>query len=100
MRISDWSSDVCSSDLLALMECLDAETRELRYVLCAVGRDGEDYVFTPFGHLAPGNPFNAYLPPAGGGGFAETEREGGREGASRCGRERAPIGLTSSRHPG
>src|SRR3546814_19800660 len=65
MRISDWSSDVCSSDLLALMECLDAETRELRYVLCAVGRDGEDYVFTPFGHLAPGNPFNAYLPPAG-----------------------------------
>ncbi len=25
---------------LALMECLDAATRETRYVLCAVGRDG------------------------------------------------------------
>lgn len=61
------------NDDLALMECLDAETRELRYVLCAVGRDGEDYVFTPFGHLAPGNPFDAYLPPADGDGFAETE---------------------------
>ena len=54
---------------LALMECLDAATREPRYVLCAVGRDGSEYVFTPFGHLAPGNPFEAYLPPADGGGF-------------------------------
>jgi hypothetical protein len=61
------------NDDLALMECLDAETRELRYVLWAVGRDGEDYVFTPFGHLAPVNPFDAYLPPVDGGGFAETE---------------------------
>ncbi|MBB4402997.1 DUF6117 family protein [Agrobacterium radiobacter] len=37
---------------LALMECLDARTREPRYVLCAVGHDGTDRVFTPFGHLA------------------------------------------------
>jgi hypothetical protein len=37
---------------LALMECLDAVTREPRYVLCAVGRaDNGDYVMTPFGHL-------------------------------------------------
>lgn len=48
---------------LALMECLDAATREPRYVLCAVGRNGGDYVFTPFGHLAEGNPYDAYLPP-------------------------------------
>ncbi|GGB12827.1 hypothetical protein GCM10011491_45770 [Brucella endophytica] len=48
---------------LALMECLDAATGEPRYVLCAVGRDGDDYVFTPFGHLADGNPYDAYLPP-------------------------------------
>ena len=54
---------------LALMECLDATTREPRYVLCAVGRDGSEYVFTPFGHLAPNNPFEAYLPPTDGGGF-------------------------------
>jgi hypothetical protein len=48
---------------LALMECLDARTREPRYVLCAVGRNGPDRVFTPFGHLAEGNPFEDYFPP-------------------------------------
>ncbi len=54
---------------LALMECLDASTREPRYVVCAVSRDSGDFVFTPFGHLAPDNPFEAYLPPAESGGF-------------------------------
>lgn len=48
---------------LALMECLDSRTSEPRYVLCAVGHDGTDRVFTPFGHLADGNPYDAYLPP-------------------------------------
>jgi hypothetical protein len=48
---------------LALVECADAVTGEPRYVLCAVGRDDGDYVMTPFGHLASGNPFEAYLPP-------------------------------------
>lgn len=49
---------------LALMECADAVTGEARYVICAVGRDGTDFVFTPFGHLADGNPFDAYVPPS------------------------------------
>ncbi len=49
---------------LALMECTDAVTGEARYVICAVGRDGTDFVFTPFGHLADGNPFDAYVPPS------------------------------------
>lgn len=48
---------------LALIECLDASTREPRYVLCAVRRSVGEYVFTPFGHLADGNPYDAYLPP-------------------------------------
>ena len=48
---------------LALMECTDAATGEPRYVICAVGRDGGEHVFTPFGHLADGNPYDAYLPP-------------------------------------
>ncbi|OWV98898.1 DUF6117 family protein [Rhizobium sp. R693] len=48
---------------LALMECVDSRTSEPRYVLCAVGHDGTDRVFTPFGHLADGNPYDAYLPP-------------------------------------
>ena len=49
---------------LALMECLDAASAEHRYVICAVGRDGTDYVMTPLGQLADGNPYDAYLPPA------------------------------------
>lgn len=48
---------------LALMECADALTGEKRYVIAAVGRDGGDYVFTPFDHLADDNPYEAYLPP-------------------------------------
>jgi hypothetical protein len=51
---------------LALMECTDATTQENRYVICAVGRDDGDYVFTPFGHLADGNPYDLYVPPADG----------------------------------
>lgn len=49
---------------LALMECTDAATGEPRHVVCAVSRDGADFVFTPFGHLADGNPFGAYLRPS------------------------------------
>ena len=48
---------------LALMECTDVATGAPRYVICAVGRDGGDYVFTPFGHLAPGDPYETYQPP-------------------------------------
>lgn len=48
---------------LALMECADAETGAPRYVICAVGCDGGEYLFTPFGHLAEGNPYEAYRPP-------------------------------------
>lgn len=48
---------------LALMECLDAQTGITRNVICAVGCDSGEYVFTPFGHLADGNPYDAYLPP-------------------------------------
>ena len=51
---------------LALMECTDATTGEPRYVVCAVGRDVADFLFTPFGHLTDGNPFDAYVPPAAG----------------------------------
>ena len=49
---------------LALMECTELASGETRYVLCAVGRDYGDYVMTPFGHLAPDNPYEAYAPPA------------------------------------
>ena len=48
---------------LALLECRDAQTGVPRYVVTAVGRDGDDFVMTPFGHLHDGNPFEAYIPP-------------------------------------
>jgi hypothetical protein len=49
---------------LALVECTEVASGETRYVLCAVGRNDGDHVITPFGHLAPGNPYQAYIPPA------------------------------------
>ncbi len=49
---------------LALLECSDANTGEARYVICAVGREGEEFAFTPFGHLAMDNPYLAYIPPS------------------------------------
>lgn len=49
---------------LALLECADTVTAEPRYVLCAVGFDDGAYRMTPFGHLADGNPFDLYRPPA------------------------------------
>ena len=48
---------------LALMECQDTQTGEPRFVICAIGRDGSDYVMPPFGHLVEGNPYDAYVPP-------------------------------------
>lgn len=48
---------------LALVTCSDATTGEPRYVICAVSFDGNEYLFTPFGHLADGNPYEAYVIP-------------------------------------
>lgn len=50
---------------LALVECQDADTKEPRYVLCAVNHDGADeYQMVPFGHLVSDrDPYTAYIPP-------------------------------------
>jgi Family of unknown function (DUF6117) len=53
-----------ADDNLALMECSDAANVTPRYVIVAVGRAGDDYAMTPFGHLHDGNPYEAYCPPA------------------------------------
>jgi hypothetical protein len=47
---------------LALVECTDAVTSEPRYVVAAIAWDGARFVMTPFGHLASGNPYEAYKP--------------------------------------
>lgn len=48
---------------LALLECTDPVSGDPRYVICAVNFDGDEYLFTAFGHLADGNPYEAYVPP-------------------------------------
>jgi hypothetical protein len=52
---------------LSLMECTDAASGVPRYVICAVGwqedEHGGEYLMTPFGHLADGNPYELYVPP-------------------------------------
>jgi len=58
LRILVVEDDVMIGGLLA--ETLE----DLGYVVCAVGcGDNGDYAFTPFGHLAEGNPFETYRPP-------------------------------------
>jgi len=48
---------------LALLECTDKTTGEMRAVLCAVNRTSSEYQMVPFGHLCPGNPYDMYAPP-------------------------------------
>ena len=49
---------------LCLMECTEIATGEPRAVICAVQPDSTGkIVFVPFGHLCPGNPYEAYEPP-------------------------------------
>jgi hypothetical protein len=55
------------------VECTDAVTDEPRYVISAIAWDGARFVMTPFGHLAPDNPYEAYKP-------VETPSESGNTG--------------------
>ncbi|TPL66599.1 DUF6117 family protein [Mesorhizobium sp. B2-4-1] len=48
---------------LALLECTDSKTGEPRYVLTVMSYQDDEYLMTPFGHLAEGNPFEIYDPP-------------------------------------
>lgn len=48
---------------LALMACTGALTGEARYGLCAVGWQDGEYLMTPSGHLADGDPYQMYVPP-------------------------------------
>lgn len=43
---------------LAPVECADAVTDEPRRVIGAIAWAGARFAMTPFGHLAPGNPWN------------------------------------------
>src|SRR3546814_12330945 len=49
MRISDWSSDVCSSDLQCLLDAHDAEGRAIKSVASPIRCPGE----APLARAAP-----------------------------------------------
>jgi hypothetical protein len=48
---------------LALLECADASSGEKRSVVCAVNRDGKDFVFVPLAKLFIGDPYDELSPP-------------------------------------
>jgi Family of unknown function (DUF6117) len=48
---------------LALLECADASSGEKRSVVCAINRDGTDFVFVPLAKLFVGNPYDELTPP-------------------------------------
>jgi hypothetical protein len=53
----------------ALVECQRIDDRATVVLLCAVGRDGEEYLITPFAEMVGGDPFEMYRPPDPDGGF-------------------------------
>ena len=55
--------DAAKADDLALMECVDIATRQPVAVLCAVSRDGGEYVMTPLARQLTGNPYEELAPP-------------------------------------
>lgn len=49
---------------VALMECTDKASGKPVVVLCMVGYDNGDFVFTPVAKFFDGNPYEELLPPA------------------------------------
>lgn len=48
---------------LALMECEDKATKKKVFVVCMVGRENGEYVFTPVAKMFDGNPYEEVNPP-------------------------------------
>jgi len=44
---------------LARVDCPDTQTGAIRHVICAAGRDGDDYIAKPFCRLADSKSYNA-----------------------------------------
>jgi hypothetical protein len=58
---------------VAMMECREVATGEVKAVICAVSKYGEAFVFTPFAAFYNGNPYEMLEPPEPGGGFTQGE---------------------------
>ena len=48
---------------LALLECIDSSSGEVRSVVCAVNRSGETFEFVPLAKLFAGDPYEEVMPP-------------------------------------
>jgi hypothetical protein len=48
---------------LALMECQDNASKKKVYVVCMVGRENGQYIFTPVAKMFDGNPYEEVNPP-------------------------------------
>lgn len=58
----DTLKKVFADENAALLECTDHDGNYVA-VICAVTRDGEDYVLTPFAKMFAGNPYKEINPP-------------------------------------
>lgn len=52
-----------ANDDVVLMECSDVVTGKPVYTICAVGKDGDQFVFAPFAKMFDGNPYEELNPP-------------------------------------
>lgn len=59
---------------VALVECLVNATGEKVATVCAVTRDRDEVVFTPFAVMLNGNPFEMLSPPDPSGGFRTPDK--------------------------
>jgi hypothetical protein len=48
---------------LALVECTDKHTGKPVITICAIGRDGDEFVITPFAKMFDGNQYEELNPP-------------------------------------
>ena len=49
---------------LALVECTDVKTGKPVYTICAMQRDGNEYVMVPLAKMFDGNPYEELKPPS------------------------------------
>lgn len=54
---------------LAIIEVQEKATGKTRVAICAVGREGSEYVICPFALMFDGNPYEELNPPNPEGGF-------------------------------
>lgn len=55
--------DAFLSGDVAMMDCVEKDTGDHVAVICAVGKDGDEFTFTPFAKFFNGNPFELLEPP-------------------------------------